>query len=510
MPKTFYVTTPIYYVNDLPHLGHAYTTVAADVLARFKRLKGLQVFFLTGTDEHGLKVEKAARERKQDPQALADEVVARFKRLWDRLNISYTDFIRTTEPRHTAAAQLLISTVRDKGDIYLGDYQDWYCTPCETFLTETNLVNGNCPDCSRPVEKLKEKSYFFRLSKYQDRLREHIEANPGFIQPESRRREVLNFISQGLRDLSISRASFSWGIPVPWDESHVIYVWFDALANYLTGVGFAQDDSRFNEFWPASVHIIGKDILRFHAIYWPSFLLSAGIALPRKIAAHGWWTVEGKKMSKSLGNVVDPEQLADKYGVDALRYFLLREVPFGQDGDFSHKAMMNRVNSDLANDLGNLCHRVIAMVERYFQGTLPQPQADQERDQRLMDTWQQSLTEFEREMEELNFSRALTSMWRFVSACNKYLEEEAPWSLAQKDPQGARLPTVLYHACEAVRLIALSLSPFMPESTAKIWKQLGIREEPACTSLDEARKWGGLKPGVHVKKGPAIFPRYEE
>jgi methionyl-tRNA synthetase len=510
MTKTFYVTTPIYYVNDLPHLGHAYTTVAADVLARFKKLQGFQVFFLTGTDEHGQKVEKAARERDQSPQALADEVVVRFKRLWEKLNISYTDFIRTTEPRHKAAAQRLISKVRDEGDIYLDDYQDWYCTPCETFLTETNLVNGNCPDCGRPVEKLKEKSYFFRLSSYQDRLRDHIQANPGFIQPESRRREVLSFIAQGLRDLSVSRTSFGWGIPVPWDESHVIYVWFDALTNYLTAVGYAQDAGKFKEYWPASVHIIGKDILRFHAIYWPSFLLSANIPLPKKIAAHGWWTVEGQKMSKSLGNVVDPEELVDKYGVDALRYFLLRQVPFGQDGDFSHQAMLNRANRDLANDLGNLCHRVIAMVERYFQGSLPPPQADEEQDQRLMRSWQQSLTEFEAEMEELNYSRALTSLWQFVTACNKYLDQEAPWILAKKDPNGPRLPTVLYHACDAVRLISLALYPFMPDSCAKVWKQLGIQQEPGNANLEEASRWRGLKPGLEVKKGPAIFPRYEE
>jgi methionyl-tRNA synthetase len=373
MSRTFYVTTPIYYVNDVPHIGHAYTTLAADVLARYKRMKGFEVFFLTGTDEHGQKVEKAANMAGETPLELADRVVKRFQALWEKLNISYSDFIRTTQERHKKGVSHLFTDVMAKGDIYLGEYEDWYCTPCETFWTETQLIDFKCPDCNRPTEKLKEESFFFRMSKYQEALLAHIEANPEFIQPKSRRNEILSFVREGLRDLSISRTTFQWGIPVPGNDSHVVYVWFDALANYITALGYPETEGKLREFWPADVQLIGKDILRFHAVYWPTFLLSAGLPLPKKVFAHGWWTVEGQKMSKSLQNVIEPNMLIDKYGVDAIRYFLLREVPFGLDGDFSHSALIHRINSDLANDLGNLLNRSTAMIQKYFGGVVQQP-----------------------------------------------------------------------------------------------------------------------------------------
>ena len=509
MGGNFYITTPIYYVNDVPHLGHAYTTVAADVLARFKRLMGHEVFFLTGTDEHGQKVERSALERGETPIQLADRVVIRFQEMWKKLNISCDDFIRTTQERHKRAVTLLINKAREKGDIYLGDYEGWYCTPCETYITETDLADGRCPNCGREVERLREKSYFFRLSRYKERLLEHMESNPDFIQPETRRREVMGLVRQGLKDLSISRTSFSWGIPVPWDESHVIYVWFDALTNYLTGAGFAQDGDSFQKFWPADVHIIGKDILRFHSIYWPAFLMSAGLPMPRKIFAHGWWTVEGQKMSKSLGNVVDPGYLADRYGVDQLRYFLLREVPFGLDGDFSHQAIVNRINSELANDLGNLVSRVLTMLDRYFRGATPPPKSTEERDRALIDQWNNSLREVEGFMEGLGFDRALTSIWQFVRACNKYLDDEAPWALAKR-PQGRdRLSTVLYNALESLRLLAVLIYPFMPASAGRVWEQLGLEGDPSQICLKRL-SWGELRPDTRIRRGPAIFPRVEE
>jgi len=507
-PKRFCLTTPIYYVNDVPHIGHAYTTLACDVMARYQRGRGAEVFFLTGTDEHGQKVEKAAQTKGETPLELADRVVKRFQSLWEKLNIDYTDFIRTSQERHKVAVQEIFRTIQARGDIYLGEYEDWYCTPCETFWTETQLMDGNCPDCGRPTEKLKESSYFFRMSKYQEPLLAHIEANPDFIQPKSRRNEILSFVREGLRDLSISRTSFSWGIPVPGDEQHVIYVWFDALTNYISALGYPTDpDGNYATFWPCDVHVIGKDILRFHTVYWPTFLMAAGLPLPKKVFAHGWWTVEGQKMSKSLTNVVEPNMLIDKYGVDAIRYFLLREVPFGLDGDFSHTALVHRINSDLANDLGNLVSRSTAMLSKYFDGTLPAPGPLAGVDRVLQERFAAVFTQVDAQMNELAFNKALQSIWEMVGAANKYIDESTPWALAKDPAQQERLGTVMYTLLEAVRLIGLLVTPFMPETGARIAAILG--RDPAVVQIDGHADWGGLQPGTTVAKAEPLFPRIE-
>ncbi len=509
MSKNYYITTPIYYVNDVPHIGHAYTTLACDVLARYKRARGYQVFFLTGTDEHGQKVEKAAQAQGETPLELADRVMQRFQGLWEKLNIANTDFIRTTQERHKEGVRRLFELIEAKGDIYLGEYEDWYCTPCETFWTETQLMDGNCPDCGRPTDKLKEESYFFRMSKYQEALLEHIEKNPDFIQPRSRRNEIVNFVKEGLRDLSISRTTFSWGIPVPGNDKHVIYVWFDALTNYITALGYPQDqDGNVEKFWPADAHVIGKDILRFHTVYWPTFLLAAGLPLPKKVFAHGWWTVEGQKMSKSLRNVVEPNMLIDKYGVDAIRYFLLREVPFGLDGDFSHSALVHRLNSDLANDLGNLLSRTSSMVHKYFQGTLPAPGELEDIDRKLIEELvPQTVVQVDEQMNALAFNKALISIWGLISAGNKYIDESAPWALAKDPAQQQRLGTVMYNLMELQRLVALLVAPFMPQSAATILATLGC--DPQQTDLTGHDVWGLLPAGSAIAKAPPLFPRVE-
>ncbi len=513
--KKFYVTTPIYYVNDIPHIGHAYTTIAADCMARFRRLSGMKVFFLTGTDEHGQKVEKSARSMNTTPQELADRVVVRFKKLWERLNISNDDFIRTTEERHIRAATELWRRVAEKGDIYLGEYEDWYCTPCESFLTESQLVEGKCPDCGREVEKLREPSYFFRLSKYEKPLLDYIENNPDFIQPDNRRNEIVSFIRQGLKDLSISRTSFSWGIPVPDDPKHVMYVWFDALTNYLTADGWPDR----SEFWPADLHLIGKDILRFHTIYWPAFLMSAGIEPPRKVFAHGWWTVEGEKMSKSRGNVVDPFEMADRFGVDQFRYFLLREVPFGLDGDFSVRALKGRINGELANELGNLLSRTVSMIIRYHKGSVPGPNPVKLRPEleskmvALLDVNSKDSVyrDMEASIDRVAFHEALSAVWKAIREMNTFVDRAQPWS--EKD--SAQRATTLYILAEGLRIVALYLYPFMPASSERIWHALGIEkgietiEKAPDVSIRQAAGWGGLSPGTKVKKTAPLFPRIE-
>jgi methionyl-tRNA synthetase len=507
----YYVTTPIYYVNDVPHIGHAYTTVAADAMARYKRLCGYETLFLTGTDEHGQKVEKAAAAAGESPQTLADRMVHRYQSLWQRLNISNTDFVRTTESRHQAAVTTLFKKLEAKGDIYKGEYEDWYCVPCETFLTELQLVNLACPTCGRPVEKIKEESYFFALSKYQDQLLTWINKHPKMIQPNGRRNEIVSFVSGGLKDLSISRTGFSWGIALPNDPKHIAYVWFDALVNYLTAVGYPNDVQRVRRFWPADLHLIGKDILRFHAVYWPTFLMAADLPLPRQIFSHGWWTVNGEKMSKSRGNVVDPFAMVNTYGTDAFRYFLLREVPFGQDGDFSERALRQRYNSDLANDLGNLCFRTLSMIDRYAGGRIPPrtSSAKMKEDDPLHKALAGLGGKMGAAMGELAFHRALQAIWEVVEIANRYIEVTTPWNLDKQVKKKQRLSTVLYNLAESLHLVSLYLYPFMPQTSERILTQIGIKPSFESWILAKTARLGALRPGTTVKKTEPLFPRLE-
>jgi methionyl-tRNA synthetase len=509
--KKFYITTPIYYVNDVPHIGHAYTTVAADIIARFKRLEGYQVFFLTGTDEHGQKVERAARERGVDPKSHCDEMVKRFQSLWKRLAISNSDFIRTTETRHKRVVQNILQDLYDRGEIYQDNYEGWYCVPDERFWTEKDLIDGKCPDCLRPVIEISEKNYFFRMSKYQSWLIEQIEKNDRFILPPSRRNEILGFLRTPLEDLCISRPKkrLNWGIEIPFDTEYVTYVWFDALINYVSGIGYGSEGNQFSDFWPEAVHLIGKDILTTHTVYWPTMLKAIGLTPPKMVFAHGWWTVEGKKMSKSLQNVVEPNRLIDTYGVDAVRYFLMREVPFGTDGDFSHAAMIHRINSDLANDLGNLLSRTLSMIVKYFDGFIPTPSCLKEVDQGLQEVSEKVFPQLSKQMDDLAFNRALVSIWEIINATNKYVDETAPWSLAKEEKDRPRLATVLYEALEALRIIAFLLAAFMPSTSEKMWSQLGIEENLWEQNLKENGKWGGLKPGRRVVKPTPLFPRLD-
>ena len=511
--ESFYVTTPIYYVNDIPHIGHAYTTIAADVLARFKRLDGYQVFFLTGTDEHGQKVEKAARERGIDPKAHCDEMVKRFQSLWKRLNISNDDFIRTTEERHKAVVQKILQALYDRGEIYQDSYQGWYCVPCERFWTEKDLADGNCPDCLRSVAEISEKNYFFKMSQYQAWLIDHVEKNDRFILPSSRRNEILGFLRAPLEDLCISRPKkrLAWGIEIPFDTDYVTYVWFDALINYVSAIGYGSEGNLFSRFWPEAVHLIGKDILTTHTVYWPTMLKGIGLTPPKRVFAHGWWTINGQKMSKSLQNVVEPNRLIDLYGVDAVRFFLMREVPFGVDGDFSHGTMVHRINGDLANDLGNLFSRSLSMVLKYFGGEIPipDPSATVETDQKLKQTTEKAYAEVSRHIDDIAFHKALASIWEIVNAANKYVDETAPWALAKDEKNRPRLGTVLYGTLESLRVIALLLAAFMPSTSEKMWSQLKMEGNFPEQNLEENTKWGGLKPGNRVEKPVPLFPRID-
>jgi methionyl-tRNA synthetase len=511
MDKAFYITTPIYYVNDLPHIGTAYTTVVADTLARYHRLKGERVFFLTGVDEHGQHVARAAERNDVSPQEWADHMVAHFTDIWEKLNISNDFFIRTTSPRHAEVARKFIQNLYDKGDIYSDVYEGWYCVPDESFWLPSQLVDGKCPQCGREVEMVQEDNYFFRLSAYGDRVLEHIDANPGFIQPDMRRNEVVSFIKQGLTDQSISRKSITWGIPLPFDESQVMYVWFDALLNYISAIDYGIDDARFESIWPADVHLIGKEILRFHAIIWPAMLMAAGLPLPRQVFAHGWLTVEGEKMSKSKGNVISPYELTDEYGVDAYRYYFLREFSFGYDGNFSRENMTGRYNADLANALGNMVSRILAMVERYRGGEVPEPGdgGDEAPDAALKEAASRVFGEVDECMGRLAFSEALQAVWNYLGAINRHVDETAAWDLAKDPALSDRLNTVLYNQVEAVRLSALLVLPSMPRTGEGIWKRLGYTDSIHDHRLPEEGDWGLYPAGQTITKGDALFPRIE-
>ncbi len=509
--KSFYITTPIYYPSGKLHIGHAYTTVAGDAMARYKRLRGYDVMYLTGTDEHGQKIQDKAEEQGVAPINYVDEIVEGIQDLWDKLDISYDDFIRTTQDRHTNVVEKIFQQLMDQGDIYLDEYEGWYCTPCESFFTDLQLEEGNCPDCSRPVQKVKEESYFFKMSKYADRLLQYYEENPHFILPETRKNEMVNnFIKPGLEDLAVSRTSFDWGVKVPGNPKHVIYVWIDALSNYITALGYGSgNDERYQKYWPADVHLVGKEITRFHTIYWPIILMALDLPLPKQVFAHGWLLMRDGKMSKSKGNVVDPVTLIDRYGLDALRYYLLREVPFGSDGVFTPESFVDRVNHDLANDLGNLLNRTVAMISKYFDGEIPSHQGTiTSFDGSLEELVDATVEKVENAMDHMEFSVALSSIWQLVSRTNKYIDETQPWILVKNEDQRDQLASVMSHLAESLRYISILIQPFMTKAPSKIWEQLGI-ERGFLTSWDSLHEFGQIPGETIVQKGQPIFPRLE-
>ena len=509
--KTFYLTTPIYYPSDKLHIGHSYCTVASDTLAKYKRLRGYDVRFMTGTDEHGQKIERIATSLGITPKEYVDKVVAGIKELWKSLDISYDRFIRTTDKDHVEGVKRIFKALYDKGDIYKSEYEGWYCTPCESFFTEHQLVDGKCPDCGRDVERIKEESYFFRLSKYQDRLIKYIEDHPDFIQPPSRQKEMIaNFLKPGLEDLCVSRTSFTWGIPVEFDPKHIVYVWVDALSNYITALGYGTDhDELFKKYWPADVQIVGKEIVRFHTIIWPAMLMALDLPLPKQVFGHGWLIIDGGKMSKSKGNVVDPKVLIERYGLDAVRYFLLREIAFGQDGNFTNEALIQRINSDLANDLGNLVSRTVGMIDKYFGGKLPANQAETEFDADLKAVAAEAVVKFEEYMDKMMFSDALESLWTLIRRTNKYIDETQPWVLAKNEEDMPKLAGALYNVAESIRIVSIMLQPFMPKAPKLMQAQLGIEKDTAILEWDTIKTWGLLPKELKVEKGPAIFPRID-